>query len=308
MTSKYSAFISSALGSHQTNKSNDDVLSFHMERKNVQNFPKGLEKIFKNLIRIGIKFCSLQEVTQDDLKPFPKLVTLALYDNKIEVLEAGTFAHNKNLQIVDLQNNSLVHIDADVFGELSHLKLLLIASSLCVNMNAVNNFDEYNEVIKRINHNCTNSRFLELTSALVGLEDEFKHLEFEDFKEFKSKVEDLEKNFGKSSFIKLPSIKVRIQDLKNFNNQAVWIVREQAKKLEEKLSSENAELRLQNQEYLRKLEEFEVMLVKNDKNLDELKTKGNWFSFPNNMWLLASSSIIGFTQIFVLIIVYKKLM
>jgi len=74
------------------------VLGFIAKYQTIQFFPKGLDKYFKNIKLIIIKSCQLKEIHQSDLKVFGDLVAFGLYDNEIEVIEAGLFDFNLNLE------------------------------------------------------------------------------------------------------------------------------------------------------------------------------------------------------------------
>ncbi|KAL7011785.1 hypothetical protein ACKWTF_014455 [Chironomus riparius] len=66
INSKYSTFIKSAAGFHSSSKSNNDVLSFQADKKDIEYFLSGLDYIFPNLQLIAITF------GRTDLRPFSK--------------------------------------------------------------------------------------------------------------------------------------------------------------------------------------------------------------------------------------------
>jgi len=73
INSSESAIITKATGSQNDSKNNDDVLGFNAHRINIEFFPQGLEKFFKNLIEIYIIYGPIRKIHPRDLKGFSKL-------------------------------------------------------------------------------------------------------------------------------------------------------------------------------------------------------------------------------------------
>ncbi|CAG9811711.1 unnamed protein product [Chironomus riparius] len=125
------ALITSTYGVHQSGKSNNDVIGFHVAGNNFQYFPQGLEKNFKNIKLIYMFRCKLTEIHQAELKPFPNLVYIYLFANLIEVIEPGLFDFNPNLEYISIGDNKIAHIDANVFNGLTMLWHLHLNSVPC---------------------------------------------------------------------------------------------------------------------------------------------------------------------------------
>lgn len=88
------ADIEDVSGTHMINKTNDDVMVFHAAEKNIQYFPKGLEKFFKNLQIIYMPYNKIKEINQAHIESFPTLKYLEMSHSNVEVLEDGLFDHN----------------------------------------------------------------------------------------------------------------------------------------------------------------------------------------------------------------------
>jgi hypothetical protein len=88
-----------ATGTHVAGKTNDDVQGFNCDECQMEYFPRGLHKTFKNLRGIYIFRAGLKAIFKEDLGSFDKLEVLSLYGNKIEVLEQDLFSGNPNLEI-----------------------------------------------------------------------------------------------------------------------------------------------------------------------------------------------------------------
>ena len=109
ITSRFLSTISLIKGTHNAGKSNDDVMSITADRKNIQYFPNGMKKVFKNIKAITILYSRLKKITQEDLMQFKELVILNLIGNDVEVLEEDIFTFNKNLSQIYLNDNKLTH-------------------------------------------------------------------------------------------------------------------------------------------------------------------------------------------------------
>ena len=193
------AVISGINGQHQGTKTNNDVLGFLAASKTIQVFPKGLEKFFNNIKLIHIYKCELKEIHQNDLKAFPHLVIFALSFNEIEVIEEGLFDFNPNLEYVLFYESKIIHIDSNVFDNLSKLRYFWFGSVPCVSKDIVNSRKEVLEAIKVVKSKCSNSQFLSLDRQIKNLEIESKTL---DSPTFINKFDNFEKTFKNFKFSK----------------------------------------------------------------------------------------------------------
>lgn len=146
--------INSIKGNHLANHTDKDVKVFRIQNHNAHFFPTQLEAFFRSLAIIDIRHSHLKEIHQAHIKPFPKLRGIVLYDNDIEILENGIFDYNLNLEMVWMNQNKLVHIDLNVFDNLSKLTYLSFESNVCISMNIKNNSKEVKEIIEKSKEKC----------------------------------------------------------------------------------------------------------------------------------------------------------
>jgi len=212
ITTEESAVISGFNKTHEDSKSNDDVIGFIAHRTTIQFFPKGLDKIFKNLKVIEIRFCELKEIHQSDLKVFPNLVSFELENNEIEIIEEGLFDFNPNLEDVSFWESKIIHIDPNVFDHLTKLRTFLFDSVPCVSYNVFDSKENVPKPIKIVKSNCSNAEFLSLDRQIKNLEIESKILNFENFN---TKLETFEKSFNNSKFSKFRPLNYKFEILKN---------------------------------------------------------------------------------------------
>lgn len=83
--------------------------------------PKDIAKFFPKLTAFGISKSGLKVITSADLEPFPELVRLAFYGNKLAYIESDLFKHNTKLQSISLTDNHVFLIDAEFLNPLTIL-------------------------------------------------------------------------------------------------------------------------------------------------------------------------------------------
>ncbi|XP_070501456.1 SLIT and NTRK-like protein 6 isoform X3 [Chironomus tepperi] len=210
ITSPDAAQIDSVTGNHWTGYNNDNVEALFIHRKGeIHYFPRGLDKIFKNLKGIQIYSTGIKEIHQSDLKDFPNLKVLSLSSNSLEIVEKDLFDSNPNLDYIALNSNQISHIDPNVFDKLTNLKTLDLESNVCIRMIASHNPSALQYVIKTAEDKCTNSDYSNLVQKVKDFEAESSALSSEQFKEKLEKLENEVKNskFSNTFHSKLQELK-----------------------------------------------------------------------------------------------------
>jgi hypothetical protein len=133
---------------------NADIDSFWHHDVVMIYFPQKLNDFFANLIAISIEKAKLRKITEEDLKPFDKLIKLFLRFNEIEVLGANLFANNLKLQRINIEDNKIVHVDSSVFANLKDLKFLDFDDNKCHSGSADDNRFKVLMLILDIQLNC----------------------------------------------------------------------------------------------------------------------------------------------------------
>jgi Leucine rich repeat len=142
-------------GTHAAGKTNDDVQSFKCDDCGMHYFPRGLHKIFKNLLLIHIDVADLKVINKQDLEQFDKLQELWLPGNEIEVLEQDLFIGNPNLEHVFLSSNQIKFIHSTAFENLKNLKTLQLKRNTCINQGVLYNSSEVPALIQTAKDQCT---------------------------------------------------------------------------------------------------------------------------------------------------------
>ncbi|XP_070505656.1 uncharacterized protein [Chironomus tepperi] len=156
---------------------------------------------------IDLNYGRIRELHQIDLKVFPKLVALDLYENDIQVIEAGTFDFNPNLKIIWL-TSKILHIESGVFANLNVLIYLYLPSNPCIDKSARNSLEEVNNLALQAYAMCFNSEYSTLNQKLIEIEMEPKTCE--NLQSLRERLERLEIDIQNSNFSYLSSFKRRI--------------------------------------------------------------------------------------------------
>lgn len=125
--------IDSALGVHENNKTDDDVTMILISYvTNLKFFPKNIDKVFRSLTAISIVNAHLEELTEEDLRPFPNLEFLHVSSNNLKRLVRDLFENNLQLKGIDLSGNQqLSHIAPHIFDKLEYLEALDVRGNNC---------------------------------------------------------------------------------------------------------------------------------------------------------------------------------
>lgn len=174
ITSKLGAKIENHNGTHENEKSIDDVTGFWISGKIVNYFPSGLENIFRNLQGIGIYNSHLKQIVKKDLRPFPRLVNLNLAKNDIQEIVKGLFDFNPDLKYIDLKENEITRIHPKTFNNLYSLVYLYLSKNYCIDINIETDSVQFQTFIQNIKTQCPSSS---------GIADEINEI-----KEHNSKV------------------------------------------------------------------------------------------------------------------------
>jgi len=211
-----SAQIGSITGEHQVSKSNDNVNAFHVVEKTLNYFPKGLDLYFKRLQAILIWTCKLKQIRQSDLKPFTELFYIYLKSNQIQVIEAGLFNFNPKLEFFEFHESNIIHIDPNVFDNLSKLRYLLLKPVNCIQIDVSNSREKVQTAIQKIKQQCVNLDFVDLNNKISTLEIELQTLNTE---AFKTNIENFEKILQKSKFSEFENFSEKLERLRIVSNE-----------------------------------------------------------------------------------------
>jgi Leucine-rich repeat (LRR) protein len=124
--------VSNIHGDHVERNTDDDVTQLYIIHENMEYFPIGFTKFFKNLVAVHAGMNKMKFLEKDDLRDFDNLRFLYLYNNKLEVLQSDVFEHTKSLEYVSLHSNHLKYIGAKILLPLKHLRNAYFNRNICI--------------------------------------------------------------------------------------------------------------------------------------------------------------------------------
>lgn len=127
-------------------------------------FPQHMDMTFRNLEAIYMNDGILSVLTQSDMKPFPKLKFLDLFENKLEALPAGLFDFNPHLEVVWFSHNRIFEIAENVFDGLKSLQSLYLSGNACIGRSVSANKTEVLELIQQVKAQCAAGQVVTTTS------------------------------------------------------------------------------------------------------------------------------------------------
>lgn len=127
-----SRFLENVEGIHFTGKTNADVEYLFINNQNLPFIPEGIDNFFNKLDIIKIDYSSLLSLSADDLRPFPRLLFLTLWSNRLISIDGDLFKHNPHLEYVSFADNQIQHIGHDLVTNLNNLTNLYFTSNVCI--------------------------------------------------------------------------------------------------------------------------------------------------------------------------------
>lgn len=89
----------------------------HMTR--LEKLPEGIVSYLPNLIGFRWEDDNLTQITANDLIPFPDLVALSFWNNKLHALDADLFKHTKKLVYINFSSNLINEVGYGILNELN---------------------------------------------------------------------------------------------------------------------------------------------------------------------------------------------
>ncbi len=146
----------------------EDIMGFWIENEICHYIPQKIVAFMPNLKAFGLSNAQLRTISKFDLAPFPELVRVAFYKNKLEYIDGDLFTLNTKIQSINLEDNNLLIINGPVLKPLKFLNYVAFVLP-CLNKKC-----EYSGCIPEINIEF--SEKCEFDSIYPGFTKYFKSL------------------------------------------------------------------------------------------------------------------------------------
>lgn len=179
-------------GEHLENMTNDDVVGvFFDEFKDLEKFPRGLGKVFEDLIYLEIAISSIATLNKDDFDDLGDLQGFWLTDSRLVTLPGNLFDDVRAIRDLSFARNKLKYIGQDIMNPLKMLKYANFEGNTNINMVVYEGGGEKLETLKHaIATNCyppspstktthEPNNVIELEERVKVLEAKIKNLEDE---------------------------------------------------------------------------------------------------------------------------------
>lgn len=119
-------------GGHDWFHSNDNVDGLVIIKQNLPFFPQGIGNFFRYLKALDFSTTNLNSISANDLKPFPELAWLKLYESNLTSLDGDLFKFTPLLKFLSLKNNKIQHIGPDLLTKLNNLVAVYLQGNDCI--------------------------------------------------------------------------------------------------------------------------------------------------------------------------------
>ena len=102
---------------------------------------------------LEISKSGLKVITQDDLRPFPKLKTLWLNFNNLVSLESNLFYFNPQLKIINFNNNRIRSVSYDILDPVDEPSEIYFINNICISREGKSR-EDINKVEREIIEKC----------------------------------------------------------------------------------------------------------------------------------------------------------
>lgn len=121
---------------------------FDLRGKNLDYFPKGIEKFFPNLLDISISYGNIKKLNGDEFEHWKDLEEFRFDHTNLEIVPGNLFSKNKKLENIILSNNKIKVIGAELLDGLDELSVVSFLGNVCIDQSGL--IAEEYELIKKI--------------------------------------------------------------------------------------------------------------------------------------------------------------
>lgn len=129
--------VTNIVGNHLEGRNNSDVNGFYIEFEEIlTTIPNGIENFFADLEVFQWWFGNISTIDSTPFKPFPNLIYIELFINKLVSLDGDLFQYTPKLRQIGLHSNLLQHVGHDLMTDLTDLVDAGFLNNPCINVYA----------------------------------------------------------------------------------------------------------------------------------------------------------------------------
>lgn len=118
--------VNTATGRHQSKKSNEIVQGIWFTKNKLKFFPRGLQKIFPNLVALNLTDCGLTSISLEDFGGLQNLKGICLDRNLLTSLPSDLFVGFKRLKVISVRDNKLETLSSNLFNPILENGLTIV--------------------------------------------------------------------------------------------------------------------------------------------------------------------------------------
>jgi hypothetical protein len=124
-------------GTHFDKKSSVDVKHvafgwFEKCPENLQKIPKGISKIFPNLIGLLFEGCPFSTLNDDELDEYPNLQYYSHNHSNMKRIPGNFFKSTPNMKVIDFNYNKIKNVGANLLDHLKNLQHVHFSGNSCI--------------------------------------------------------------------------------------------------------------------------------------------------------------------------------
>lgn len=147
-------------GEPEEPKTFDDVRFINFKSSKLKFIPRGLEKIFRNVIALIIDSPRLRTITGDDLRPFgSKLQSLIIPRSFIVSVNEDLFASTPNISHILIESEAMENVHENVFEPIKNSLRSLTVNFKCTGHRKEDEREEILELIKLMKLFCFHPKY-----------------------------------------------------------------------------------------------------------------------------------------------------
>lgn len=154
-SSEDDCFVVNVEGKHSPGKSDDDVKYLNITSPTLELFPRRIQKKFKNIQKLYIDCEKINQLSQEDLKPFgDNLKFLSLPKSSLVFIHENLFEANTEITYLYIKSAKIENVHHKAFDPLSNKLKTFGVNFPCIGDEFEQNNEDAKELIEKLKTAC----------------------------------------------------------------------------------------------------------------------------------------------------------